>query len=107
MSKCDFNKVALQLYWNHNSAWVFSDKFAAYFQNTFLYEQIWTAASAVMQNILNTETKINLRIQNIIISLRRDKRACDRSFRCDSVLKKLLLDQLIKNYFSDLTIKQK
>ena len=54
-----------------------------------------------MQNILNTETKINLRIQNIIISLRRDKRACDRSFRCDSVLTKLLLDQLIKNYFSD------
>ena len=22
MSKCDFNKVALQLYWNHTSAWV-------------------------------------------------------------------------------------
>ena len=25
-----------QLYWNHTSAWVFSGKFAAYFQNTFL-----------------------------------------------------------------------
>ena len=24
-----------QLYWNHTSAWVFSCKFAAYFQNTF------------------------------------------------------------------------
>ena len=35
MPKCDFNKVALQLYWNHTSAWVFSCKFAAYFQNTF------------------------------------------------------------------------
>ena len=35
MSKCDFNKVALQLYWNHTSAWVFSCKFAAHFQNTF------------------------------------------------------------------------
>ena len=34
MSKCDFNKVALQLYWNHTLAWVFSYKFAAYFQNT-------------------------------------------------------------------------
>ena len=27
--------VALQLYWNRTSAWVFSCKFAAYFQNTF------------------------------------------------------------------------
>ena len=35
MSKCNFNKNALQLYWNHNSAWVVSCKFAAYFQNTF------------------------------------------------------------------------
>ena len=24
MSKCDFNKVTLQHYWNHTSAWVFS-----------------------------------------------------------------------------------
>ena len=35
MPKCDFNKVALQLYWNCTSAWVFSCKSAAYFQNTF------------------------------------------------------------------------
>ena len=35
MLKSDFNKVARQLYWNHASAWVFSCKFAAYFQNTF------------------------------------------------------------------------
>ena len=33
--KCDFNKVAKQLYWNRTSAWVFCSKFAAYFQNTF------------------------------------------------------------------------
>ena len=25
----------LQIYWNHTSAWVFSCKFAVYFQNTF------------------------------------------------------------------------
>ena len=30
--------VALQLYWNHTSAWVFSFKFASYFQNTFFYQ---------------------------------------------------------------------
>ena len=37
--------VALQLYWNHISAWVFSCKFAAYFQNTFLEDHLWRAAS--------------------------------------------------------------
>ena len=44
--KCDFHKVAKQLYWNHTSAWVFSYKFAAYFQNTFYQEHLWTTASA-------------------------------------------------------------
>ena len=33
--KCNFNKVALQLYWNRTLAWVFSCKFPAYSQNTF------------------------------------------------------------------------
>ena len=32
-TKCDFNEVALKFYWNRTSAWVFSCKFAAYFQN--------------------------------------------------------------------------
>ena len=43
----DFKKVAKQLYWNHTSAWVFSCKFAAYFQNSFYYEHIWIAASVI------------------------------------------------------------
>ena len=30
-SKCGFNKVALQVYWNHAVAWAFSCKAAAYF----------------------------------------------------------------------------
>ena len=34
--KCDFNKIAKQLYWNQTSSWVFACKFAVYFQNTFL-----------------------------------------------------------------------
>ena len=42
MPKCGFNKVAN---WNHTSAWVFFCKFAAYFQNTFFYEDTWVAAS--------------------------------------------------------------
>ena len=36
MPKCNFNEVALQLYCNHTSAWVFSCKFAAWFQKPFL-----------------------------------------------------------------------
>ena len=35
MSKSSFNKVAKQFYWNCSLTWVFSWKFAAYFQNTF------------------------------------------------------------------------
>ena len=45
MPKIDFIKVALQLYWNHTSAWVFSYNFATYLQNTFFQEQLWMAAS--------------------------------------------------------------
>ena len=45
MPKCDFIKVAKQLYWNCTSAWVFSCKFTAYFQNTFSQEHLWVAVS--------------------------------------------------------------
>ena len=40
--KCDFNKIALQLYWNHTSALfsLFSCKIAAYFQNTFFIKAL-------------------------------------------------------------------
>ena len=31
MPKCDFNKFALQLYWNHTSAWAFSCEFSCEF----------------------------------------------------------------------------
>ena len=45
MTKCDFNKVKKQLYWNHTSGSVFSCKFAGYFQNIFLEKHLWMAAS--------------------------------------------------------------
>ena len=41
MPKCNCNEVALQLYWNHISSWVFSCKLAAYFQNTISEEHLW------------------------------------------------------------------
>ena len=34
MPKCDFNKVALQLYWNHTLAWVLSCKICCMFLRT-------------------------------------------------------------------------
>ena len=43
---------AKQLYWNNTSAWMFSCKFAAYFQNTFSWEHLWVDAS----NFLSTAT---------------------------------------------------
>ena len=39
--KSDFK----QLYWNHTSTWLFSCKFAAFFQNTFFMEQLSVDAS--------------------------------------------------------------
>ena len=36
ISKFDFNKITLQLYWNNTLAWVLSCKFASYFHNIFL-----------------------------------------------------------------------
>ena len=53
MPKCDFNKVAKQLYWNHTSASMFSYKFAVYFQfSEHLF--LWTPQSGCfcfLQNI--------------------------------------------------------
>ena len=54
MSKCDFNKVAKQLYWNRTSTWLFCCKFAAYFQNTFSKEHLLTAAFVIWSKIIST-----------------------------------------------------
>ena len=54
MPKCGFNRVVLQLYWNHSSAWLFSRKFAAYFQNTFSLEHVWRAASEICEFFKST-----------------------------------------------------
>ena len=47
MPKYDSNKVALQLYSNHTSAYVFFCKLTAYFQNTFFIEYLWVAAAEI------------------------------------------------------------
>ena len=48
MLKRDFFKDAKQFYRNHTSAWVLSCKFAAYFQNMFSLEHLWTTASEII-----------------------------------------------------------
>ena len=52
LPKSDFNKVAKQIYINHTSAWVFSCKFAAYFQNSFSEEQLSVTASIIYCRLL-------------------------------------------------------
>ena len=47
MPKCDFNKVALLSY-----------KFAAYFQNTFSKEHLWTAASDYVKTGIWSKSEI-------------------------------------------------
>ena len=37
--------ISIKLLWNCTSAWVFSCKFASYFQNTFSKEHLWVTAS--------------------------------------------------------------
>ena len=44
LSKCDFNKVALQIYFAIKLLCKFSCKYAAFFQNTFSEEHLSTAA---------------------------------------------------------------
>ena len=61
MPKCDFNKVGLQLYWNRISAWMYSCKFPAYYQNTFYKKNPgW---------LLLTQRQVNIRQNKLPLSL--------------------------------------
>ena len=57
MPKCDFKKVALQLYWNRILAWVFSCTFAAYFQKTFPMN---TSGGLLLKNIFKASNIISV-----------------------------------------------
>ena len=63
--KRDFNKVALLLYWNRTSAWVFSCKFAIYFQNNFpknTYARLLLYSLSTSATITVTQPKMKLNI---------------------------------------------
>ena len=58
MPKCDFNKVALQLHWDHTLAWVFFCKCVSYFQNNFLLEHLmmgyfWTYLTIFFETVFS------------------------------------------------------
>ena len=55
-------------HWNHTLVWLFFSKFAAYFQNTFLWEHLWSAASAVNYFAKKTTLSMFDRVQNIPLS---------------------------------------
>ena len=66
--KCDFNKVAKQHYWSCTSAMVFSYKFAAYFQDTFFKEHLWTAVSVFLRfqfSLLKLSQEIHIKLLDI------------------------------------------
>ena len=65
-TECDFNNVALELYWNRTLAWVFSCKFAAYFQNIFSWEHLKMAASQAIFWVLFLSIKILDCIQHLL-----------------------------------------
>ena len=58
MPKCNFNKVAKQIYWNRTLIWVSSCKFSAYFQNIFSKEHLWSADSALTIWCLNEKKPV-------------------------------------------------
>ena len=67
MLMCDFNKVLKQLYWNPTLAWVFSCKFAAYFQDSICF----CMSGSQQTNTLKTELKISnagttIRIETVV-----------------------------------------
>ena len=68
MPKCDFNKVALELYWNCTSKWVLSCKFAVSFQTLFLRTPLdccfWYFSSFIGLSVLLMYTKLFINFRN-------------------------------------------
>ena len=63
MRKSDFSKVADQLLCNHTSAWVFSCKFVAYFQNSCFDEHLWGTTSVNLHSTCLPYFLIKIRVK--------------------------------------------
>ena len=58
--------IQLRLYYNDSSVWLVSCKFAAYFQNTFLLQHPWMAASGVQYKLVILKTFMLMRISHLL-----------------------------------------
>ena len=58
---------AIQLYWNHTSAWMISSKFAAFLQNTISEEHLWRAASGHLHYNMKDTVSLFLPLSAVII----------------------------------------
>ena len=68
---------AKQLYWNCTLVWVFSCKFAAYFQNTFSQEHLWIAAFDTPSVSWKKSKYVDFQRKTYNISLQRSCNAFD------------------------------
>ena len=57
--KGDFNKAALQLYWNHSSAWVFSCKFPYLSKVTPMESPLW-GPHIIQWNVMVSRSKTTI-----------------------------------------------
>ena len=78
---CAIKRISLQLYWNHTSTWVFSYKFAAYFQKTFSKEHLWTAALNYLNDLLCHFSKTHLTQHALFRLIQSWKKEIDTPFK--------------------------
>ena len=91
MPKCDFNKVALQLYWNRTSVWVSPVNLV----HTFRTPSLWTPQDGCFCTGLFTKTGFDVKITEIENKIR-DINGFITSYEINS-LAKVVLDENLKN----------
>ena len=87
MSKCDFNKFDLQIYWNRSLAWVLSCKLVAYFSEPLFSEHFWGTASAMYTDMVHMESaKLRALRASWLKCFRASSALCSTSCRISRVL---------------------
>ena len=101
--KCDFNKVAKQL---------FSCKFAAYFQNIFFKEHFWVTASEITlqfnEGICSSKCAESFTLANITPAFKQGPRNLTDYYRPVSILpiiSKISCAKQLSNHFDNIFLK--
>ena len=101
--KCDFNKVAKQL---------FSCKFAAYFQNIFFKEHLWVTASEITlqfnEGICSSKCAESFTLANITPAFKQGPRNLTDYYRPVSILpiiSKISCAKQLSNHFDNIFLK--